>query len=130
MFIRIVTLTEAVVLLLPVSIIWLVGVVVLVGQPTYRALGSGTLPSNATLVVALWLAFCGVGLCALWELFLRHHTYTLRSIPRRVKVGIVLGFVGVVPLALKGGAGAAFAVFVPLLLLVQFYYLIKRNGAT
>jgi len=126
--IRILTLTEAIVFLLPISVMWLLGVAILVGQPTYQAFRIGIFPPSGTPVLALWLALCGIGLCALWELFLRHQTYTLGSIPRRVKVGILLGAVGAIPLSAKGGLGAVIALLVPLLLLVQFYFLIRRNG--
>jgi hypothetical protein len=127
MFIRLLTLVEALVFMLPMSVVWLLGCYVLVGQPAFDALRQGSFPRSPVLLFGVWLAFCGMGLCALWEFFLRHHLYTLRSIPLRVKVGIVLGLVGAIPLSAKGGSGAIAFLVVPLGLLAQFYWLIRRN---
>ena len=130
MLIRVLMLAEAIIFLIPISLAWVLGVAVLVGQPTYQAFRRGLLPESGTPVLALWLALCGVGLCALWEVFLRYQTYTPRTIPRRVTIGIVLGALGAIPLCAEGGPGALIALGVPLLLLVQFYYLIRRNGTS
>jgi hypothetical protein len=87
------------------TVAWLAGAYILLFILTMGVFKQGVIPSHALFIPMLWIMLCDAGLDALWQLYFHCSSYMLRSVLLKVKVGVVLGIVGALPLSIDFGWG-------------------------
>jgi hypothetical protein len=134
-FLRPLVICQHAIWVVPISLAWIVGAFSFIYLPLISWLKKDIeLPSFYWLVGMPWMLACGSGLWFLWDLFFCYRKYAIVGVPKRVKAGILLGFIPLFPAVIHELAnttsnseqrwGILLFYGVPACLLYQFHLLI------
>lgn len=98
---RLLIICQYVVWVAPISLVWIVGMFGSIYLPLVGWLKNDIeLPRFYWLVGIPWMFTCGSGLWFLWDLFFRYREYAVAGVPMRLKAGILLGFIALLPIVI------------------------------